>query len=149
MILKLKEIRTNRNTSQRELARILNISEFTYSHYETEYAIIPIKHLIKFSKYFNVSIDYIFDFINTEKYLDMLPEVDLTIVANRLKEFRKDQKLTQEKLAKILNIGKGTIADYERGRYLIATPFLYGICKKYHISADYLLGKTNNPKYLK
>ena len=70
-------------------------------------------------------------------------------MGERLKEFRKNNKLTQSKLAVILNTTQSVIADYERGRYLIATPFLYTICKKYNISADYLLGKIDNPKYLK
>ena len=65
----------------------------------------------------------------------------------RLKEFRKENKITQDKLASILNTNQSVIANYERGRTIIATPFLYTICKKYNISADYLLGKINTPKY--
>ncbi len=70
-------------------------------------------------------------------------------MSKRLKEFRKENKLTQVKLAEILNIANGTIAEYERGTNIIATPFLYTICKNYNISADYLLGKIDEPKYLK
>lgn len=70
-------------------------------------------------------------------------------MALRLKEFRKENKLTQESLAQLLNVVKGTVGNYESGRALIATPFLYEICKKYKISADYLLGKIDEPKYLK
>ena len=42
------------------------------------------------------------------------------------------------------------IEEYKKNNceFLIATPFLYTICKKYNISADYLLGKIDNPKYL-
>ena len=43
----------------------------------------------------------------------------------------------------------GKITEYERGTNIIATPFLYEICKTYLISADYLLGKTDSPKYYK
>ena len=57
--------------------------------------------------------------------------------------------MTQKKLALILNTTYSNIAFYEKGRNFIATPFLYQICHKYHISADYLLGKINEPKYLK
>ena len=62
---------------------------------------------------------------------------------------RNKNKLTQSKLAEILNTNQSVIANYERGRTPVATPFLYTICKKYNISADYLLGKTDSPKYLK
>ena len=68
---------------------------------------------------------------------------------NRLKEFRKENGITQEKLADLLNVVKGTIGNYETARSIIATPFIYTISKKYNISADYLLGKTEEPKYLK
>ena len=37
------------------------------------------------------------------------------------------------------------ISDYENKKKFIPTPFLYQICKKYHISADYLLGKIDHP----
>ena len=60
-----------------------------------------------------------------------------------MKSFRKEYKLTQEKLAEELNMARSAIANYERGRTIIATPFLYTIASKYHISADYLLGKID------
>ena len=62
--------------------------------------------------------------------------------------FRKENKVTQVKLATILNTVQPVIANYEKGKFLIATPFLYTICKKYNISADYLLGKINEPQEL-
>lgn len=148
MILRLKNIRLEAGITQKEIASILKISEFTYSHYETEYVLIPIKHLLSFCTYFHVSIDYTFKLTDNKIYPNTNLNIDINKTTKNLKEFRKDNKLTQEKLAEFLNIGKGTIADYERGRYLIATPFLYQICKKYNISADYLLGKIDNPKYL-
>ena len=61
----------------------------------------------------------------------------------------KENNLTQDKLAQKLNIARTIISKYEKGEFLIATHTLYTICKKYHISADYLLGRIDNPKYLK
>ena len=109
--------------------------------------IIPIKRLIDFCEIFNTSIDYIFKLNNLNNY--QLNKYDQAKSMSRLKEFRKEQKLTQEKLASILNTNKSVICGYEKRRYIIATPFLYTICYKYHISADYLLGKIDKPKYLK
>ena len=48
----------------------------------------------------------------------------------------------------IILLIKMSIEPDEKGKYLISIPFLYTICKKYNISADYLLGKIDNPKYL-
>ena len=98
--------------------------------------------------YFDVSLDYVFKLSNKINYDNINYKIDKRLAGKRLKEFRKENKATQNKLASILNVSRTTIAEYERGTNLIATPFLYTICKKYHISADYLLGRTNEPKYL-
>ena len=102
-----------------------------------------------YANYYNVSIDYLFDFQKLTNYPVSKGLADKKLSGLRLKEFRKENKITQDKLAKILNASRSTIAEYERGTNLIATPFLYTICKKYSISADYLLGKIDEPKYLK
>ena len=128
---------------------MLNFEKDTYGKYEREYVIIPIKHLNTVCNYFGVSLDYIFNFTNPKKYNISCSDINREKMSKRLKEFRKENKLTQVKLAEILNIANGTIAEYERGTNIIATPFLYTICKNYNISADYLLGKIDEPKYLK
>ncbi len=146
---RLKRLREEKELTQAFLAELLNIHEFVYGQYEREYTIMPIRHLNTLSNYFNVSVDYLFSFSLEKNYGNIRSSIDLNIVALRLKEFRKEKKLTQESLAQLLNVVKGTVGNYESGRALIATPFLYEICKKYKISADYLLGKIDEPKYLK
>ena len=145
---RLRELRNNRNITQATLSSLLEIHEYVYGQYEREYVIIPLKHLNTLSNYFNVSLDYIFEFTNTINYEYTNTEINSLLSGQRLKEFRKDNKLSQVKLATLLNTVQPVIANYENGKHLIATPFLYQICKKYSISADYLLGKINSPKYL-
>ena len=143
---RLKELRERQALSIVSIANILNISDSLYSRYEKELQTIPIKHLITLCKYFNVSLNYIFGFTkNKENFFD----IDINLSKTHIKEFRKEYNLTQEKLAKTLNTTKTVICGYEKGRYLIATSFLYAICKKYNVSADYLLGRIDNPKYLR
>jgi len=146
--IKIKNLRIENNLTQESIANILNIAKQTYNHYELQENIIPIKHLNTLSNYYNVSIDYIFGLTNIKTYLKYRKDVDYLKAGNRLKEFRKENKLTQVKLAEILNTTFSSIAFNEKGRNLIATPFLYTICKNYGISADYLLGKIDEPKYL-
>lgn len=141
---KLKELRIEKNLTQKKISEILNISEITYTHYESEYYIIPIKHLNTLCSYFEITIDYIFEFNNISSY-DNIRDIDKMLSSKRLKEFRKNNKLTQTKLASILKVNQSTIAEYERGTNIIATPFLYTICKNYGVSADYLLGKIDTP----
>ena len=144
----IKKLREEQNKTQQEIASILGIARQTYNHYEIQDSIIPLKHLNNLANYYNVSIDYIFELTKQRKYLNFKKEINIDLSKERLKAFRKEQKLTQVKLANILNTFHTVIVDYEHGKNLIATPFLYTICKKYKISADYLLGKINDPKYL-
>lgn len=146
---KLKELRIKNNLKQSDLSDYLNIQRGTYSQYESEYIIIPIKHLISLCDYLNISVDYVFNLNSDEKYKKEKIAFDLKLSSTRLKEFRKENKLSQVKLAEFLNTDNSTISKYEQARNPIATPFLYEICSKFNISADYLLGKIDNPKYLK
>ena len=146
---RLIELREEKELKQYDLAGVLNIYKGLYNQYEREYVIIPIKHLNTLCNYFNVSMDYMFGFTNQINYENNKEEIDVLKSSSRLKEFRKDHKLTQEKLANILNMARSALANYERGRNIIATPFLYTICNKYKISADYLLGKIDEKMDLK
>ncbi len=146
---KLKRLREEKELSQLQIAKIIDIDNSVYAKYEKEYEIIPIKHLNAFANFYQVSIDYLFEFSEVIQYNNANMEIDSIKSGTRLKEFRKENKLTQAKLAETLNTVQPVIANYEKGKNLIATPFLYTICKKYQISADYLLGKINEPKYLK
>ncbi len=146
--IKLKELRERIGLNFVEMGNILNISDSLYSRYEKEKQSIPLKHLNTLCNYFNVSIDYIFDFTNTKQYNNSKNEIDLILSGERLKMFRKSQKYTQEKLAILLNVARTIISKYEKGEFIIATHSLYTICKNYNISADYLLGKIDNPQIL-
>ena len=145
---RLRFIREQNEMTQTDLAKKLGLTKSGYCRYENETDIIPIKHLIIISDFFNVSLDYIFSFSNEIKYKKRYKSIDKIKSGTRLKEFRKQQKYTQEQLANKLNIARTIISKYEKGEYLIATHTLYTICKKYNISADYLLGKSDFPIYL-
>ena len=147
--LRLKEVREEpiNFIHQKDLAKLLNIHVSVYCQYEGEANIFPLEYLDMLCNYFNTSLDYIFNFTDLRNYINS-DKINLTLFSKRLKEIRIDNHLTQKQLASILNIRQSTISKYEHGINTIATPFLYTICKKYNISADYLLGKTNEPKYL-
>ncbi|MBD8974770.1 MAG: XRE family transcriptional regulator [Clostridiales bacterium] len=57
----LKSIREDNDIKQREIAQVLNVSQNTYSQYETGIIAITAEVLIKLADYYNVSIDYLLD----------------------------------------------------------------------------------------
>ena len=144
---RLKFIRERNGISQKQLATQLQINKSTYSNYENEHFVIPLKYLINFCDYFNVSIDYVFGF-QKDIYTHSKKGIDFNKSGERIKNFREELKLSQEVFARRIISKRSNISGYEIGKHLISTKNLYQICKKYNISADYLLGKIDSPKYL-
>ena len=145
----LKRLRENANLNQIEFAKILKIDSKNYSHYENEDLLMPMKYIIAICNYFNVSVDYLLGFTDIKQYSNVNNNVSIKDVGIRIKAWRKSEGITQKAIAIDVNTAQPVITNYENGRTLIATPFLYTICKKYNISADYLLGRIDNPKHLK
>ena len=56
---RLKELREDKDLYQKDIAKILNMSQTGYSQYETETNDIPTEVLKKLSDYYNTSIDYL------------------------------------------------------------------------------------------
>ena len=61
----LRGIREDRDIKQKEIAQILNVSQNTYSQYETGVISLTAEVLIKLADYYNVSIDYLLDRTHT------------------------------------------------------------------------------------
>ena len=67
------------------------------------------------------------------------------IFGPRLKEARRAKKETQDDLALVLNVGKSHISEMERGNRTTTAEKIALICEHYRISADYLLGLSDDP----
>ena len=139
------------NITATDIAKQLNISKSTLSNYINGNAYIPLEHLNKICNLFDISMDYIFGFSKKENYKNrnIVNELNSFKIGKRLHDIRKELNITLLDLANIIGINKSTISRYENGKNLILTITLYTICKNYNISADYLLGRIDKPKYLK
>ena len=67
------------------------------------------------------------------------------IFGQRLKAIRKEKKETQDDLALILDVGKSHISEMERGNRTTTAEKIALICEHYRVSADYLLGLSEDP----
>lgn len=62
----------------------------------------------------------------------------------RMKDLREDSDYTQEYVAHFLGTSQTMYARYERGANELPIHHLLTLCKLYNVSADYLLGLSNN-----
>lgn len=63
----LKAIREDNDIKQKEIAKVLNVSQNTYSQYENGVISLTAEVLIKLSDFYNVSIDYLLDRTNNHE----------------------------------------------------------------------------------
>ena len=64
----------------------------------------------------------------------------------RIRDLREDRDLKQRHLAELLNCSQQVYSNYELGQRDIPTDVLIRLADFYHVSIDYLLGQTSNPK---
>lgn len=67
----------------------------------------------------------------------------------RLRNIREDRDLTQAELGKILNKSQQGYNHIEAGRAELKIDDLVKLCRFYNLSADYLIGLTNQKKSYK
>ena len=56
---RLRDLREDKDLLQKDIAKILNMSQTGYSKYEVETSDIPTEILKKLASYYNTSIDYL------------------------------------------------------------------------------------------
>lgn len=57
----LKDLREDNDLRQKDIAQILNVSQNTYSQYETGVIALTAEVLIKLADYYGVTVDYLLD----------------------------------------------------------------------------------------
>ncbi len=68
-----------------------------------------------------------------------------------LRDLREDSepKISQKKLAEILNTSQSAVSDYESGKRPLPIEHLITLCKYYNVSTDYILGLPKNMPFPK
>ena len=67
MRLKIRDIREDRDLTQKDIAEVLNCKQQTYSRYETGEITIDIFRLETLAKFYNTSIDYLLSLTDKAK----------------------------------------------------------------------------------
>lgn len=69
----------------------------------------------------------------------------MTVLGNRIRRLRKEAKLTQAQLGKLLDCSSSTISLYEGGQRSPDTLMLVRLADVFDVSVDYLLGRVTTP----
>lgn len=67
MKTRIKSLREDNDLTQKELSKLLNISQVAYSYYELNKRSIPLELLSKLADYYNTSVDYLLFRTNVTK----------------------------------------------------------------------------------
>lgn len=67
------------------------------------------------------------------------------LFGQRIFVLRKNRNETQAFLGELLGIGKNQVSEIERGNAATSAERIALICQHYGVSADYLLGLTDDP----
>lgn len=65
--VRIRNLREDRDLYQKDIAKLLGISQQYYSEYENGKRTIPLLHLITLAKFYNVSIDYLVGLTDNSK----------------------------------------------------------------------------------
>ena len=143
---RLKSLRNDKNLLQKDIAKLLKMSQNGYSQYETERNDISTYLLKFFSNYYDVSIDYILGITDTREKYKPSKIIKTNNNMNRLKDIRDDLDLNRSEVAKILGMSQTGYSAYETGFCDIPNKVLKTLANHYRVSADYILYVTDERK---
>ena len=140
---RIKDLREEKEMTQTEIAKKLNVKRSTYSLWELGINTIPLNYLNTFCNLNNCSMDYVLGLTDIKCYTLKDIKINTETLSHRLKESRKKENKTQEKIAKLLNTTHSTWSAYENNKVLIPTIFIYTFAKEHNCSVDWLCGRID------
>ncbi len=140
---RLKMLRKDKNLTQQELAKIINMSQTGYSQYERNERKIPITTIKKLANYFEVSVDYLSGLTDIKDKYKNSKIINNENNILRLKEIREDKDYLQKDIAKVLNMSRKAYSHYESYYSEIPLYKLKKLALFYNVSIDYLLYLTD------
>ncbi len=144
MLEKLKELREYEGYTQKDIATFLKVVRSTYAGWESGKDIIPLSKLNDLANFYHTSLDYLVGNTPTLEMIQEIQKINSETVANNLKKFREENRLTQKNVADTINSSQSNIHKYENNKSLITTTYAMEFSKQYNYSLDDLVGRKKN-----
>lgn len=139
MKLRLKTIRKINNYSQKDMAKILDVTQRTYSKYESGELTLKIEQLIILRNFYKVSADYMLGLIDKDRNKITPKKFDYEILINNLRYLRYENNYSQKELSVLLNCSPSLISMIERKQSNVQIDMLVLLAKTYNVTVDSLL----------
>lgn len=137
----LKKLRTDKDLTQEDVARLLNCKRSSYSNWEYDIVMIPLDIADKLAIFYNVKLSYILGIDNINKIDCKLEPINYKILLKNLYKLKKKNKHSFEDIADYLKCNKSTCSRYFKGTIKIPIDRLILLSKLYNIELDILCGK--------
>ena len=137
----IAQLRTKKGISQDEMAQWLNIGLTTYKSLEANARPMSIQTLNDLSNYFRVTLNALLGLSQNLKEVDPF-DIDYKYLRFSLKYVRRRNRVTQKELAQDLSLSVSSIAQYEKHPEKLNAYYLYRFAQRFHVSVDYICGKT-------
>lgn len=135
-IERLKELRLKRGLTQKQVADALHINQVAYCLYENGKRRLSCETVVKLAFFFDVTTGYLMGEEHHEQHRTF---------AETLAALRTDRGLSQDALAKDLEISKNSIYYYENDKRVPDIDTAVRIAQYFGVTVDYLLG-YNKPQ---
>lgn len=129
----------NKEISRLEFSRAIQCDYHAVTNWCDAKFLPSLPSLLKLSKYFNVSIDYLLGISDNDNFSRNKSES----FSNRLKSLMNKKKFTNYSLAKKLDIGQPTVSRWFSRNILPETTTLIKLSNLFGVSIEYLLGYCN------
>ncbi len=140
-MLRLIDLREEKDLKQKDIAKLLKVSDAQYCRLESAVNAITHDKLIILANFYKTSIDYILNLTNERKSYPRGNSNSL-----RLKQLRKEKNLVGKEIASIVNLSQQQYSSLENGHFKIDYDKLIKFALYYQTSVDYILGLTDEAK---
>lgn len=141
---RIKVLRLEAGYTQKELAKIIGMSQGNYAKYGTKIAhMVPrIDHLQKIAEVFNVSVSYL---LGETDERPSVKTIEVSTFPDRLIQLRIQSGYTQSEMANKLNLAsRQTYNNYEKGINKPSKKNLEKLAGFFNVSVEYLLCETDD-----
>ena len=144
--LRLKELRAERDISQRELARALNVSIGAIGNWESRTRMPDAEKLQQIADFFDVSVDYLLGRTDAKNNSATHKKGVIVLVnIDKIKILAKEQGIKIKFICSQLSLAEGYLSNVQSGKTVMTDERLEKIAEILHTTPEYLRDETDDP----